>query len=140
MWAQFDPDLGTTIGEALLTPHRSYLAEIQMLLRAGARGFAHITGGGFPDNAARPLPASLCAEIDASTWEPTPTFRRIAAAGGVSAREMYRVFNMGIGLVAVVPAARVDAALEVMPEAIVIGRVVPRGDGVAVRLLGIMEG
>jgi phosphoribosylaminoimidazole (AIR) synthetase len=53
---------------------------------------------------------------------------------------MYRVFNMGIGLVAVVPAARVDAALEVMPEAIVIGRVVPRGDGVAVRLLGIMEG
>jgi phosphoribosylformylglycinamidine cyclo-ligase len=138
-WSDIDPGLGTTIGEALLTPHRSYLAEVQALLRAGARGFAHITGGGFPDNAARPLPPSLSAEIDVSVWEPLPIFRRIAAAGGVSASEMYRVFNMGIGLLAVVPAARVDAALEAMPEAIAIGRVVPRGDGEAVRLLGILN-
>jgi phosphoribosylformylglycinamidine cyclo-ligase len=139
-WSQFDPDRGTTLGDALLEPHRSYLGEIRALLDAGGRGFAHITGGGFVDNAARPLPAGLSAEIDVSAWEPQPIFHRIAAVGAVSAKEMYRVFNMGIGLVAIVPPARLDAALLAAPEALVIGRVVPRGDGDAVRLRGIMEG
>ena len=55
-WSEYDAELGMTVGEALLLPHRSYLPEIQTLLRAGARGFAHITGGGLPENTARPLP------------------------------------------------------------------------------------
>ena len=58
-WGEFDPALNMTVGEALLAPHRSYLAEIQKLIGVGARGFAHITGGGFPENVARVLPPDL---------------------------------------------------------------------------------
>ncbi|HEU5433269.1 MAG TPA: phosphoribosylformylglycinamidine cyclo-ligase, partial [Thermomicrobiales bacterium] len=100
-WDRFEPDLGTTIGAALLTPHRSYLPEIEALTAAGARAFAHITGGGFPDNVARVVPDDATAEIDRGRWEPPAIFRLIAEAGSVPAAEMYRVFNMGIGLVAV---------------------------------------
>jgi phosphoribosylformylglycinamidine cyclo-ligase len=135
-WADFDPELGMTVGDALLVPHRSYLTEIQALIGAGARGFAHITGGGLPDNVARPLPDCLSAEIDTRAWTPGAIFRLIARAGPVAPGEMYRVFNMGIGLVAIVPPARVAAATSAVPEAAVIGSVVPRGEGNAVRLLG----
>jgi phosphoribosylformylglycinamidine cyclo-ligase len=136
-WTEFDPALGMALGEALLVPHRSYLAEIQALLGAGARGFAHITGGGLPDNVARIVPAGLTAEIDVTAWRPLPIFERIAAAGDVAPEEMYRVFNMGVGLVAVVPPERVDPARAAAPEAFAIGRIVPRGEGDAVRLLGV---
>jgi phosphoribosylformylglycinamidine cyclo-ligase len=138
-WNDDDSELGMTVGAALLTPHRSYLAEIQALLRAGARGFAHITGGGLPENTARALPEVLSAEIDTATWEPLPIFRRIQSQGSIPSEEMFRVFNMGIGLVAILPANCLSAAREAVPEAIVIGRVVPRGDGDAVRLLGLAE-
>jgi phosphoribosylformylglycinamidine cyclo-ligase len=136
-WPEFDPALGMTLGEALLIPHRSYLAAVQALLGAGARGFAHITGGGLPDNVSRIVPAELTAEIDVTAWQPLPIFERIAAAGDVAPEEMYRVFNMGVGLVAVAPAERVAAARAAAPEAFVIGRIVPRGEGDAVRLLGV---
>jgi phosphoribosylformylglycinamidine cyclo-ligase len=136
-WDVYDPDLAMKVGEALLIPHRSYLAEIQALTAAGARGFAHITGGGFPDNVGRPLPDGLAAEIDTSLWEPLAIFQRIASEGGIDAAEMYRVFNMGIGLVAAVPPERLAAARAAVPEAIVIGQIVPRGEGEAVRLLGL---
>jgi phosphoribosylformylglycinamidine cyclo-ligase len=136
-WSEFDPALGMTIGEALLVPHRSYLAEIQALIGAGARAFAHITGGGFPDNVDRPLPAELAADIDVDTWERPRIFERIGSAGNIADREMYRVFNMGIGLVAIIPAERLDDALTAVPGAIVIGSVVPRVTEEAVRLVGI---
>jgi phosphoribosylformylglycinamidine cyclo-ligase len=136
-WSTFDPELGMTVGEALLIPHRSYLAEIQALVQAGARGFAHITGGGLPENTARALPAGLAAEIDTARWEPLPIFRRIQRQGAIPLEEMFRVFNMGIGLVAILPADRVMAAQAAVPEAIVIGQIVPRGDGEAVGLLGL---
>jgi phosphoribosylformylglycinamidine cyclo-ligase len=137
MWDRFEPDLGTTIGEALLTPHRSYLQEIEALTAVGARAFAHITGGGFPDNVARILPEGVAAEIDRDRWRPPAIFRLIAAAGGVPADEMYRVFNMGVGLVAVAPADRLDAALAAAPEAVAIGRLTRRDiGGEAVALIG----
>jgi phosphoribosylformylglycinamidine cyclo-ligase len=139
-WGEFDPELGMTLGEALLVPHRAYLSEIQRLIRCGACGFAHITGGAFPENVARVMAPDTAAEIDVSTWEPPAIFRRIAERGAVPAAEMYRVFNMGIGLVACVPANRLAAARAEIPQAIVIGRVVARGDGDPVRLLGIGEG
>src|SRR5829696_8078729 len=66
-WGDFDLELGTTVGDALLTPHRSYLAEIQALIGAGARGFAHITGGGLPENVSRVIPDDLTAEIDVAS-------------------------------------------------------------------------
>jgi phosphoribosylformylglycinamidine cyclo-ligase len=136
-WASFDPALGMTVGEALLTPHRSYLREIEQLTRIGGRGFAHITGGGLPENVARVLPDGLEAEIDTAAWEPPAIFRRIAAAGQVPLREMYRVFNMGIGLVAAIPAGRLTEAIAAIPGAVVVGTIMPRGEGETVRLLGL---
>jgi phosphoribosylformylglycinamidine cyclo-ligase len=136
-WRDFDPELNATVGEALLSPHRSYVAEIQKLFGVGARSFAHITGGGLPDNVARIVPRNLTAEIDTTTWAPPAIFNRIAREGSVLPGEMYRVFNMGIGLVGIVPPQRVEEAIGIVPETIVIGEVVPRGDDAAVRLLGL---
>jgi phosphoribosylformylglycinamidine cyclo-ligase len=136
-WGDFDPELNMTIGEALLTPHRSYLAEIQKLTNVGARGFAHITGGGFAENVARVLPLDLAAEIDTTNWEPPAIFRYVASGGSVPPSEMYRVFNMGIGLVAIVPAKCVGQAIGAVPEADVIGEIVLRGDDASVRLSGL---
>jgi phosphoribosylformylglycinamidine cyclo-ligase len=136
-WADFDPELGTTVGDALLTPHRSYLAEIQALIGAGARGFAHITGGGLPENVARVVPDDLAAEIDVATWEPPAIFGRIRREGSVPLDEMYRVFNMGMGLVAVVPPECIGTSIAAVPETVAIGRLIPRGEGDGVQLLGL---
>lgn len=133
-WAKYDDALGMTVGDALLTPHRAYVAEIQALMKAGARRFAHITGGGLPENTERTLPDDLAAAIDTTLWEPAAIFRRIQREGTIPAGEMFRVFNMGIGLVAIVPADRLKDAREAVPASIVIGQIVPRGDGDAVRL------
>ena len=136
-WADFDSALGMTVGDALLTPHRSYLTEIQAMIGTGTRGFAHITGGGLPDNVARVVPDDLAAEINLATWESPTIFKRIAREGTVSADEMYRVFNMGIGLVAIVPPERVGQTVAAVPEAVVIGRIIPRHAGDAVQLLDL---
>lgn len=136
-WPDYDETLGMTVGEALLVPHRSYLGEIQALLGAGARSFAHITGGGLPENVERILPADVSVVIDTSTWEPLPIFGRIAEGGGISGGEMFRVFNMGIGLVAIVPAEQLAAACSAVPTAIVIGQIETRDGREAVILRGV---
>ncbi len=98
------PGLGATVAELLLAVHRSYLPEIRSLRNvADVRGLAHITGGGLIDNIPRILPEGTGVEIDTSAWETPPLFEWLGEAGGVGAGEMYRVFNMGIGMVAVVP-------------------------------------
>ncbi len=135
-WGDEVAALGSTIGEALLEPHRLYLGQIAALREAGARGFAHITGGGFADNVARVLPEGVAAEIDADAWEPLPIFRLIADRGGVAREELYRAFNMGIGLTAAIPAESVGAVVAAVPETIVIGWVAERGGGEPVRLRG----
>jgi phosphoribosylformylglycinamidine cyclo-ligase len=97
------PELGTTVGQALLAPHRGYLAALEPLLERGkVRALAHITGGGFPGNIPRVLPAGLGARVRTSAWPVPPLFRLIRAAGKVADEEMYRTFNMGIGMVVVV--------------------------------------
>jgi phosphoribosylformylglycinamidine cyclo-ligase len=112
----------------LLAPHRSYLDEISRLCAAvPVHGLAHITGGGIPGNLARILPAGLRALCDTAAWSVPPLFRRLGDAGGIATDEMYRVFNCGIGLIAVVPAAAVAAARGAVPDAMVIGRVVEAG-------------
>jgi phosphoribosylformylglycinamidine cyclo-ligase len=136
-WDRFEPELGRTIGEALLEPHRCYLEEIGALEAAGARAFAHITGGGFAENVARVLPDGLAAEIEVASWRPSAIFRLIERVGKVPSDELYRVFNMGIGLVAVLPPERVEQAQAALPEATVIGRVIERSGGMPVRLSGI---
>jgi phosphoribosylformylglycinamidine cyclo-ligase len=95
--------LGTTVGAALLAPHRGYLAALEPLLERGkVRALAHITGGGFPGNIPRVLPAGLGARIRRGSWEIPPIFRLIQRGGAVSDEEMFRTFNMGIGMVVVV--------------------------------------
>ncbi len=106
---------GETVGAALLRVHRSYLWSIQALIEAGpVHAFAHITGGGLPGNTARVMPEGLHTEIDYDAWKRPPLFRLIQAQGDVPEEDMRRTFNLGIGLVAVVPAAQVGAAEEVL--------------------------
>lgn len=96
--------LGTTIGEELLRPHRCYLNAVYPLLAEFPEviGIAHITGGGLYDNLVRVLPPDIRASIDRRSWTPLPIFNLIQEVGRVNWTEMYRTFNMGIGMVLVV--------------------------------------
>ncbi len=121
-----DPgSLGCTLADALLAVHRSYLAPVEQLREhATIAGLCHLTGGGFYDNIPRVLPAGLGVIIDASAWEVPPIFRLIQERGNVDLDEMRRVFNLGIGMLAVcdeVAPAHLDALGE---RPIKLGRVV----------------
>ncbi len=103
------PELGATVGEVLLAEHPSYLPALEGLLDGGSiAGLAHITGGGLTDNLPRILPQGTAALIRRGTWPVTPVFAYIERAGGVAEAEMYRTFNMGIGMVLVLHPERVD--------------------------------
>jgi phosphoribosylformylglycinamidine cyclo-ligase len=98
------PELGTTIGEALITPTRIYSETIQSLVRdLPIQGLAHITGGGIMDNIIRVIPQACGIAIKKGSWEIPPIFPFLQQAGNVEEKEMMRTFNNGIGLVAVVP-------------------------------------
>ncbi len=101
------PELGTSVGDALLTVHRSYYAAVSSVLPR-VHALAHITGGGLPGNLSRSLPDGCGAAIDMSTWQVPPLFTFLQERGNVERNEMFDVFNMGIGLVAVVPSDAVD--------------------------------
>lgn len=127
------PGTKQSVGDVLLAVHRSYLKPVQALMKkVKIRGMAHITGGGFPDNLPRILPKNVNAVVARSSWTPLPVFQFIQEAGSVTTDEMYRVFNMGIGMVIAVRAAdqtRAVAALRAAGEKpIVIGQV-EKGSG-----------
>jgi phosphoribosylformylglycinamidine cyclo-ligase len=95
-------ELGCTVAEELLKPHRSYLSALLGLIGSGLiKGLAHITGGGLLENIPRILPEGAAVEIRAGSWPQLPIFNLIARIGNVSEKEMYRTFNMGIGMVVV---------------------------------------
>ena len=128
------PELGTTLGEALLAPHRSYLAALEPLLERGKiRALVHITGGGFEGNIPRVLPDGLGVRIRRGSWQVPPLFRLIQKGGSVPDDEMFRTFNMGVGMIAIVAPGdlhEVEHSLERRGEsAFVMGTVVP-GPGV----------
>ena len=129
-------ELGTTIGAALLEPHRSYLPLIRPILPSGLiKGMAHITGGGITDNLPRILPKGAAARIDRYAWQVPPLFQWLQRTGQVPDDDMYRTFNMGIGLIiacADVAADQVlaDLAAAGEPHATRIGRVTGDGEGV----------
>jgi phosphoribosylformylglycinamidine cyclo-ligase len=129
---------GQTLADALLAPHRCYMAQIDRLQAAGLplHGLAHLTGGGFIENIPRILPAGLAAQIDTAAWDVPPLFRDLVAWGGIALPEAFRVFNMGIGLVLVVPAAAADAVAERIPGAVQVGQLVTRSDGDPAVVLG----
>jgi phosphoribosylformylglycinamidine cyclo-ligase len=122
---------GESVGEALLAVHRSYLADLRAIWgrfgRDAVHGLAHITGGGFYDNVPRVVPDGACVVVDPSAWRVPRLFRLIAERGQVAPQEMYRVFNMGIGMVVI---AAADADLAALDGVAVreIGRVTARDD------------
>jgi phosphoribosylformylglycinamidine cyclo-ligase len=118
---------GTSLGDALLAEHRSYLPEIQPLLAEGiVRGMAHITGGGLRDNLPRTLPAGAIARLDPESWVTPLIFDYLIEKGNVSIDDRYHVFNMGIGFVVVVRESDRDSVLDRYPEARQIGEIVDR--------------
>jgi phosphoribosylformylglycinamidine cyclo-ligase len=124
------PELGETVGEALLRPHRSYLPVIQPLLDGGMiKGMAHITGGGITENLPRVLPPGTAARVNRGSWRVPAIFRWLGEAGRVPEFDLRRALNMGIGLILVVApgdVAAVQAALLNAGEAnsVVIGDIV----------------
>jgi phosphoribosylformylglycinamidine cyclo-ligase len=119
-----------TLGEELLAPSVIYSPAIMALRRAvDLRGVAHITGGGIPGNLNRVLPKGTAAEVERRSWEVPRVFGEIQRLGGVDTSEMDRVFNMGLGMIAVVPEGDVFKALDVLRaqghRAVEVGRIVP---------------
>ncbi len=129
------PGTGRTVADTLLAVHRSYLKPVVALMRrVRIRAMAHITGGGFPDNVPRVLPDGVTAVFDRAAWKVPALFEFIQRVGQVDREEMYRVFNMGIGLVVMVRAADAGLALQVLRKAgsrpVVIGRIEKGADRV----------
>jgi phosphoribosylformylglycinamidine cyclo-ligase len=132
--ARWTPDtrvaeLDTTLGDALLATHRSYLPVVRPLLSRGAlKGLAHITGGGITENLPRILPDGCAAEIDRGAWSVPPLFRLLQQQGGIATGEMFRAFNMGIGMIAACAARDADRLLADLAaageDAVRLGRIV----------------
>ena len=132
------PELGRTLGEELLEPHRCYYPLVKPLLsqKTGSaresrgyrlvKGLAHITGGGLIDNVARILPDSVTARFNSDSWSVPPIFTLIQEHGSVERDEMYHVFNMGIGMIMVCSPSAISEIAASIPEARAIGEVVPR--------------
>ena len=117
---------GKSLGETLLAPTVIYVKPVLALMKEVAvRGVSHITGGGFYENIPRCIPDGLCARIEKSRVKVLPIFRLIAEKGGVSERDMFNTYNMGVGMSVVVPAAQADRALEIL-----------RGSGVDAYVIG----
>jgi phosphoribosylformylglycinamidine cyclo-ligase len=106
------PGLPASVGEVLLRVHRSYLGPLREECAAGrVRALAHITGGGIPGNLARVLPSDLDAEVDVSAWRPLPEFSLLAEKSGADPEEMYRTFNMGIGMIVIASSDDADGMI-----------------------------
>ena len=117
------PGLGGNLGEDLLEPHRCYYKELKPLLSL-IRGMAHITGGGLIDNIPRVLPEGLAVHLDSKSWIVPPIFKLIQDEGNVDRDEMFRVFNMGIGMALITAPDKVSQLTGQLPGANVIGEVV----------------
>ena len=114
----FVPELKKSLGDALLMPHRSYLPAIRPLLeRRSIKGLAHVTGGGITENLPRTLPEGCGAEIDRRAWDVPAIFRLLQQRGSIPAEEMFRTFNMGIGLIVVAAARDADRIINSVASA-----------------------
>jgi phosphoribosylformylglycinamidine cyclo-ligase len=106
------------VADEMLEPTRIYVRSIQKLLQAvEVHAMAHVTGGGLTGNVPRVLPAGCRARVSRSAWSVPPVFEALRRAGHVDDAEMFRTFNMGIGYVAIVPPAAVEAAIRLLREA-----------------------
>ncbi len=131
-------DLGTTLGETLLTPTKIYVSAIQALLKEVAvKSIAHITGGGFYENIPRALKKGLSASIQRSHVQVLPIFDLIAKTGNIPERDMFNTFNMGVGMTVCVAAEDADKTIRILQEAgeaaYVLGELVESNEGVILR-------
>ena len=135
-WSAALPGTDAPLADLLLEPHRCYLDAVRELRDAvDVRAIAHVTGGGLIENVPRVLPSGLSAVIDRSTWSVPALFTAIEAVGGVMAEEMWRTFNMGVGMVVAVPRAQADAVTRAAGLAVWrIGEVVESSGGERVTL------
>jgi phosphoribosylformylglycinamidine cyclo-ligase len=117
------PDDGRTLGDALLEPHRSYLPALKPHL-GRIKGLGHITGGGIYKNIPRVIADGLAAEVDVASWTAPVLFRDIQAAGGIDGQEMFRVFNMGLGMVVIASPEDAGDLLSQLEGSWVAGRLV----------------
>jgi phosphoribosylformylglycinamidine cyclo-ligase len=116
-------ELGSTIGEALMKTHICYYNQLKPLLK-NIKGLAHITGGGIPGNLPRTLPKGLAAQLDSKQWTIPPIFSLLQKKGDIDIQEMYRVFNMGIGMAVICAPENVKKLTRDLPGAKVVGEVV----------------
>src|SRR5688572_24273429 len=117
-------ELGTTVGEALLATHQSFLPQIGPLLDSGTiKGLAHITGGGFLENIPRILPEGVSVEINRGTWPELPIFGLMQKLGNVSDQEMFRTFNMGIGMILICTESIKEHVLKQIERCLAVGKV-----------------
>ena len=128
---------GKSLGEVLLTPTKIYVKPVLALLKEVAvRGISHITGGGFYENIPRSIPDGLGAKIDKASVKVLPIFRLLAERGGISERDMFNTYNMGVGMSIVVPADEAEKALKILKDngedAYVIGEIVESEDKIAI--------
>jgi len=131
----FYPELGKTLGEALLTPTRIYVKPVlDVISKVTVKGISHITGGGFYENIPRVLPEGVSAKIDKSSYEVPAIFKLMQEKGNISEHDMYNTFNMGIGMMLVVDKADAEKTVELLKangeEAYIIGETVAGNDGV----------
>lgn len=124
-------EFGRTLGEELLVVHRCYATEIRPVL-AKLKAVAHITGGGLVENVPRVLPPGVAARFQRGSWSIAPIFSVLAREGDIEDEEMFRVFNMGLGLVVVCAQQDVSLVLDTIPDAVLVGEVVPRVAGQSV--------
>jgi len=125
------PELNRTLGEELLEPHRCYYRRLKPLLPV-IKGMAHITGGGLIGNVPRILPQGLAAKFNSRTWAVPPIFELVQQQGNVDQEEMYRVFNMGIGMVLICSPQDADQLTTALPEVNKVGEVVKQSSGARV--------
>ena len=130
-------DLGTTLGECLLTPTKIYVKPILKLIeQVKVNAVSHITGGGFYENIPRSLPKGLSAKIERNSIDILPIFDLIARTGHIPERDMFNTFNMGVGMTVSVDKADADKALDVLnssgAEAYILGELVQSDEGVII--------
>lgn len=114
----YSDELGETLGEALLTPTKLYVKPVLAALDAAEiHGVSHITGGGFFENIPRSVPDGLCAKIEKAVLKTPPVFKMLASMGGISEREMFNTYNMGVGMTVIVSKGTADRALEALRAA-----------------------
>lgn len=129
---------GKSLGETLLTPTKIYVKPVLALLdKVKVKGISHITGGGFYENIPRSVPSGLCAEIERRAVKVLPIFNLIAKTGGISERDMFNTFNMGVGMSVIVAAKDAEKSMEILKEngenPYIIGKIIKSDDKIVIR-------